>query len=141
MWNRIWLVAILVLIALPLVQDPSPAQQTFSGSPGLKVADPGRAKEIYRRDCLVCHGANGDGRTDILRDRDMNLPDWTDPRSLEEHPDQQLFNIIRFGRGKMPAERTGRADDAEVRSLIRFIRTMSKDEALVNRAGSAESKR
>ena len=88
-----------------------------------------RAKEIYRRDCLVCHGATGEGQTDILRDREMNLPDWTDPKSLVGRMDQQLFNVIRFGRGKMPAERAGRADDADVRGLVHYIRSMAKHEA------------
>ncbi|HEY1580589.1 MAG TPA: cytochrome c [Terracidiphilus sp.] len=87
------------------------------------------AKELYRRDCLICHGANGDGKTGIAQDRDLGLPDWTDPKSLIGRGDQQLFQIIRFGRGKMPAESAGRADDSEVRDLIGYIRTMTRNEA------------
>ena len=85
-----------------------------------------RAGEIYKRDCLVCHGTNGDGRTGIAADRDLAMPDWTDPKSLSGKPDRQLFQIIRYGRGKMPSESVGRADDDEVRDLIQYIRGMAK---------------
>jgi mono/diheme cytochrome c family protein len=71
------------------------AQQDGKGVAEAHVAPGTRAKEIYRRDCLVCHGPNGDGKTDILRDRELNLPDWTDPKSLggpaavQQHPLRQ----------------------------------------------------
>jgi mono/diheme cytochrome c family protein len=136
---------LLVLVfVLPVFTSPSDrtcAQQS-SATPQAHPVDTGRAKEIYRRDCLVCHGANGDGRTDILKDRDLALPDWSDPKSLGGRVDQQLFNIIRFGRGKMPAEPAGRADDAELRDLIHYIRTMARDEAIVTPgSGAAKSQK
>jgi mono/diheme cytochrome c family protein len=120
------LVGILVEAILCFSPDRIIAQQTDRGSPNTSETDAVRSREIYKRDCLVCHGANGDGKTDILRDRDLNLPDWTDRTSLISRPDQQLFNVIRFGRSKMPAESVGRADDGEVRGLIRYIRSMGR---------------
>jgi hypothetical protein len=47
--------------------------------------------------------------------------------TLAGRPEQLLFQIIRSGRGKMPAESPGRADDAEVRGPIRYIKAMVKD--------------
>lgn len=118
------------------------AQKSSDTARSAKADDLSRAKELYRRDCLVCHGATGDGRTDILRDRDLSLPDWSDPKSLDGRADQQLFNVIRFGRGKMPAESAGRADDTELRGLVRYIRTLARDEAGVSSpAESTASKR
>jgi mono/diheme cytochrome c family protein len=107
---------------IPGLQDPGANGKASSDSLA-------RAKEIYKRDCLICHGAGGDGKTEIAKERELVVPDWTDPKSLSGRPDQQLFQIIRFGRGKMPAEAAGRADDAEVRSLILYIRGMSKPAA------------
>jgi mono/diheme cytochrome c family protein len=124
------LVPVFVLAIFTSSSDRTCAQMSGDTTQTHK-ADTARAKEIYRRDCLVCHGANGDGRTEILKDRDLALPDWSDSKSLGGRVDQQLFNIIRFGKGKMPAESVGRADDAELRDLIRYIRTMAKDEAVV----------
>jgi mono/diheme cytochrome c family protein len=111
--------------------------QTGAAASGGNSDSLARAKELYKRDCLVCHGANGDGKTGIAQDRELALPDWTDPKSLAGRPDQQLFQIIRFGRGKMPAESVGRADDGEVRSLIRYVRTMTRDEAGVMRGAES----
>jgi mono/diheme cytochrome c family protein len=121
----------LVLAVFTCSSDSTCAQQSCDTTQTHKV-DTARAKEIYRRDCLVCHGANGDGRTDILKDRNLALPDWSDPNSLGGRADQQLFNVVRFGRGKMPAESAGRADDGEVRDLIHYIRTMARAEAVVS---------
>lgn len=85
-----------------------------------------RAKELYKRDCLICHGVNGDGKTGIVEDRGLVLLDWTDAKSLAGRSDQQLFHAIRYGKGKMPAESAGRASDDEVRQLIRYIRAMAR---------------
>ena len=132
---RIWFIGILVPVIFCFFPDRisarTGAQQSDTGLGRGAASDPGRSREIHRRDCLVCHGANGDGKTDILRDRELNLPDWTDPKSLRGRLDKQLFSTIRLGRGRMPAESVGRADDAEVRDLIHFIRTMARDEAVV----------
>ena len=126
MRTRIILAGIFVQAFFCFSPNCTGAQQSSAGLQSANASDPARSMELYRRDCLVCHGENGDGKTEILRDRDMNLPDWTDRSVLIGSADQQLFNVIRFGRGKMPAESVGRADDAEVRGLIRYIRSMGK---------------
>jgi len=95
-------------------QDASPANNT---------------KMLYQRDCAICHGANGDGKTDIAKDRQLGMLDWTDPKSLIGFTDQQLFSLIRNGKGKMPAESLGRANNEEVRALIQYIRSLSKDQS------------
>ena len=128
---RILLVGTLVQAVFCFSPNGTVAQQSDAGSRSGNASDLNRSREIYKRDCLVCHGANGEGKTEILRDRQLNLPDWTDPKSLGGRTDQQLFSVIRLGKGKMPAESAGRADDAEVRDLIRYIRTMMRDEAVV----------
>jgi len=57
------------------------------------------------------------------------LGDWTDPKTLANKTDQELFNAIRNGKDKMPAEGEGRAKDDDVRNLIIYIRNMSKGTA------------
>jgi mono/diheme cytochrome c family protein len=86
-----------------------------------------KAKKVYAMDCALCHGDNGDGKTDLAKDMQLTLIDWTDPKSLSGKQDQDLFNIIRNGKDKMPPEDKGRADDEEIRSLINYIRTFSKN--------------
>ena len=85
-----------------------------------------KAKEIYQRDCALCHGNNGNGKTDLTTSMNLTMADWTDPKTLADKPDSALFAIIRNGKGTMPAEETGRASDAEVKSLIAYIRDFAK---------------
>ena len=86
-----------------------------------------KAKKMYAMDCAVCHGDNGNGKTDLAKDMSLTLLDWTDPKSLSGKSDQELFDIIRKGKDKMPPEDAGRAKDNEVWSLVTYIRGMSKN--------------
>ena len=86
-----------------------------------------KARKLYGVDCSMCHGDNGDGKTDMAKDMTLTLADWTDPKSLAALPDKQLFDTIRKGKGdKMPPEEPGRAKDDEVWALIAHIRNFSK---------------
>ncbi len=92
-------------------------------------ADPlGRAKQIYNIDCALCHGANGDGKTDLAKDMQLTLSDFTDRKTLEGKTDDQLFDLIRKGKDKMPGEDPARAKNDEVKSLIQYLRSMGKDQ-------------
>jgi mono/diheme cytochrome c family protein len=84
-----------------------------------------KAKSFYAMDCAICHGANGNGKTDMAES--MTMADWTDAKVLENHPDGELFNSIRNGKGdKMPPEAEGRAKDEMVWNLIIYIRSFAK---------------
>ena len=86
------------------------------------------AKEIYNIDCLMCHGARGDGKTDLARDMQLDLKDWTDPTTLGSKTDGQLFDFIRNGNSQMPPESLGRAPDDVVWNLVIYIRSFSKSQ-------------
>ncbi len=58
----------------------------------------------------------------------LTLDDWTDPKTLANRSDQELFNVIRNGKDKMPAEDEGRAKKDDVYALIAYIREMSKNQ-------------
>lgn len=87
---------------------------------------PAHVKEIYKVDCALCHGDNGNGKTDLATGMGLTLSDLTDPKTLQNMTDEQLFSLIRKGKDKMPPEEVGRAKDVEVKSLIVFIRNLSK---------------
>jgi cytochrome c5 len=116
---------------------PTPAPTLASGgspqaSPSAKAVKPTaasqeKAKKLYAMDCAMCHGDNGNGKTDLATSMQVTLIDWTDPKSLADKSDQELFDDIRKGKGdKMPPEDAGRAKDDDVRSLIIYIRGFSK---------------
>ncbi len=86
-----------------------------------------KAKKIYSMDCALCHGATGDGKTDLAKDMQLTMADWTDPKSLADKKDDDLFKMIRKGDEKMPPEDATRAKDDEIKALIVYIRTFSKN--------------
>ncbi|HEY1768504.1 MAG TPA: cytochrome c [Terracidiphilus sp.] len=90
-----------------------------------------KAKNMYQIDCAVCHGDDGNGKTDLATSMTLTLDDWTDPKSLAGKQDGQLFKMIRDGKDKMPPEDPSRAKDDDVWNLVIYIRSFSKAHAAV----------
>ena len=115
----------MAVVLLAFTSASVPAQDKGAGK---SVPDMhAKAKKLYDLDCALCHGATGDGKTDLAKDMQLNLMDWTDPKTLASMSDQALFDAIRKGKGKMPPEDTSRAKDDEVKALVTYIRQLSKD--------------
>jgi mono/diheme cytochrome c family protein len=108
---------------------PAPATSAAKNPVKPTAESQAKAKKMYEVDCAICHGDNGNGKTDLAKDMQIKLADWTDPSSLAGKSDGDLFNIIRNGKDKMPAEAEGRAKNDEVWNLIIYIRSMSKGQA------------
>jgi mono/diheme cytochrome c family protein len=107
-------------------------QQPATGARNSTLPNPeslDHARKIYTRDCAMCHGDNGSGQTDMARDLQLTLKDLTDPKALAGKQDQDLFLLIRNGRGKMLPDSEDRVKDDDVRGLILYIRSFSKSEA------------
>lgn len=125
-----------VLFGIAAVSAPAPASQEAAQAPAAVQKNPvkpteksqARAKEIYGLDCAICHGDNGNGKTDVAKSMEVTLGDWTDAKTLAGRTDGDLFNSIRNGKGKMPPEASGRAKDDEVWNLIIYIRGLSKQQ-------------
>jgi mono/diheme cytochrome c family protein len=95
-----------------------------------------KAKSLYQIDCAMCHGDNGNGKTDLATSMSLTLDDWTDSKTLADKSDGDLFNIIRNGKDKMPPEADGRANDTEVWNLVIYIRSLSKRQQLTPAAAA-----
>jgi cytochrome c5 len=93
-----------------------------------------KAKKLYEQDCALCHNSSGDGKTDLAKDMQLTLLDWTDPKALSNMSDQALFDAIRKGKGKMPPEDEGRASNENVHNLVVYIRKMAKDQSTTTAA-------
>lgn len=106
------------LAAGRMPQDSNPVKST--------AVSREKAKKMYAVDCAVCHGDTGDGKTDLAKDMALTLPDWTDPKALEGKSDQELFDVIRKGKDKMPPEDPARAKDADIWGMVTYIRGFSK---------------
>ena len=106
-------------------QEGAAPNKASKGAANVTVA---RTKEIYNIDCALCHGPNGNGKTDLAKDMQLTLSDFTDPKTLADKTDDQLFDLIRKGKDKMPGEEPARAKNDEVKALIQYLRSFSKDQ-------------
>jgi mono/diheme cytochrome c family protein len=123
--------AVLALAYFPApVGSPVP-QKTAKSSAASAEAEKkegvtARVKEIYKFDCAMCHGDNGDGKTDLGQSLGVTS-NFSDPKALEGKSDQQIFDSIRKGKDKMPPEDGPRATDDQVRGLVQYLRNLSKN--------------
>ena len=105
------LLLISTLILLPAIA-PGPAAAPPAGQDSAAPRPPAamleKAKKTYGVDCAMCHGDNGNGKTDLAKDMALTLDDWTNPTVLAGKTDKQLFDNIRNGKDKMPAEDASR---------------------------------
>jgi mono/diheme cytochrome c family protein len=128
-------VSTVVLFGVAAMSTPGSISQDTASAPAAGQKNPvkptekshARAKELYTQDCALCHGNNGNGKTDVATGMGVTLKDWSNPATLADKQDHDLFNIIRNGKGdKMPPEAEGRAKDDEVWNLIIYIRNLHK---------------
>ena len=123
-----------------LLLATSAQQSTPAPSPGVIPADAARmvnpvkptpeslahARKVYGYDCAMCHGANGDGKGEVVADLKLKMRDYTDPAALKDLTDGELFYIIRNGKGQMPPEEAARAKDEDVWNMVVLVRSFAK---------------
>jgi mono/diheme cytochrome c family protein len=83
------------------------------------------AKKMYGYDCAMCHGANGNGKGDVVADLKLTMKDYTDPAALKDMTDGELFYIIQKGKGQMTGE-GDRAKPDMIWNMVVLIRSFSK---------------
>lgn len=82
-----------------------------------------QGKKIFGYDCASCHGATGDGKTDVAKD--LKVPDLTDPALLKDQTDGELFYILKNGHGNMPKE-GDRVKPEQLWDLVNYVRSLAK---------------
>ena len=80
-------------------------------------------KKIFSYDCAQCHGAAGDGKTDVAKD--LKVPNLTDPALLRDRTDGELFYILKNGHGNMPQE-GDRVQSEQLWNLVNYVRSLTK---------------
>jgi mono/diheme cytochrome c family protein len=83
-----------------------------------------RAKKMYGYDCAMCHGTDGAGKGELASQMNLTLSDLSDPATLKDKTDAQLYGTIRDGKDKMPAE-GDRMNPQDGWSLIACVRSLS----------------
>jgi uncharacterized membrane protein/mono/diheme cytochrome c family protein len=103
-------------------EPPQSPQPEASRQPAAKGAGSSAARELFRRRCDKCHGADGTGSQG--RDSLPEIPDFTDASWQSGRHDEQLLASILDGKDEMPAWR-GKISEEHARSLLAYVRTFA----------------
>jgi len=134
MLKPLFVLPALLLFARSLQQPAAPpAAPTVIPPEAVRMVNPvkptpeslARARKIYGYDCALCHGANGNGKGDVVADLKLTLKDYTDPAALKDMTDGELFYIIKNGKGQMTSEGE-RAKPEEIWNMVILVRSFSK---------------
>ena len=85
-------------------------------------------KKWWGYDCAMCHGKDGDGKGDIAADMKLKVTDFTDPATLKERTDGEIFYVIKNGKGDMPPEGK-RMKPEGLWDLVNYVRSLAKKSA------------
>ena len=83
------------------------------------------AKKIFGYDCAMCHGANGDGKGELVESMKLKMKDWHAADALGGISDGEIFDLIVKGKDKMIGE-GDRLAPAKVWGLVHYVRSFPK---------------
>ncbi len=86
-------------------------------APPVQAADVFKGKDIYARQCSICHGPGGNGLM-------AGAPDFTRSEGLMQS-DPMLLRSIKAGANAMPAY-LGILPDRDILDVIAYLRTFAK---------------
>ena len=128
-------IAAFALFAFLSPQQPeiAPAPQSAIPADAARMVNPvkptpeslAHAKKVYGYECAMCHGANGNGKGDVVADLKLTLKDYTDPAALKDMTDGEMFYVIKNGKGQMPPEGDRMKPD-EIWNVVILVRSFSK---------------
>ena len=84
-----------------------------------------RAGKWWTLDCAMCHGKDGNGKGDVAADMKLKIVDFTDPNTLKDRTDGEVFYIIKNGHQEMPPEGP-RIKPEENWDLVNYVRWFAK---------------
>jgi len=121
--------------ALRAQQTPTQKSPSYSAIPveAMKAPNPvksspeslARAKKWWTLDCAMCHGADGNGKGETAREMKLTLVDFTDPATLKDRTDGEIYYIIKNGHQDMPPEGE-RITTEQGWDLVNYVRSLVK---------------
>jgi mono/diheme cytochrome c family protein len=106
------------------------AKPTVSGKPAAAPADSiTNGAALYKRQCVMCHGAAGLGDGPAAKSLKGKLPSLADKATMSKLTDAQIHEAITLGKkteiGNMPALGK-RLKPEEITDIVNYVRTLSK---------------
>ena len=135
--NPIFITCLLLGFACKQEQPPAPATTkaaVATSQPASKPAtaqpaavgaksDPAKGKSHYMRACAPCHGLDGSGAQ--MRTMLPKIGDLTSDSTHARMSDNEIVNLIKKGRGKMPSLEKSLTGD-QINQIVAYIRTLNK---------------
>jgi len=87
-----------------------------------------RAGKWWKLDCAMCHGKAGDGKGSLAIDMKLKVADLSDPDTLKDRSDGEIFYVIKNGHRDMPPE-GDRIKPEENWDLVNYVRSLSAAKA------------
>jgi mono/diheme cytochrome c family protein len=63
-----------------------------------------RANKWWNLDCARCHGKDGNGKGETAQDMKVTVADLTDPNTLKDRTDGELYYVIKNEHNEMPPQ-------------------------------------
>ncbi len=97
---------------------------TPAGGPG-EAAPGDLGAKVYAQRCALCHGPQGKGDGPAAAGLNPKPRNHTDGVYMNSRTDEQLLEVIRGGKGAMPA--WGKVlSEAEVQAALKHVRSLAK---------------
>jgi mono/diheme cytochrome c family protein len=110
----------------------SQAKPAAGAKPAAQAASPEsitNGAALYKRHCVMCHGATGVGDGPAAKTLKGKLPNLSDKAMMSKHSDDEIREVITNGKkteiGNMPALGK-RLSPEEINDVISFVRTLAK---------------
>lgn len=126
----VWPVMLVVLCGLLLAHGnkPWPVPKAASARKNPVPSGPDsltQAKELYEKNCLMCHGQAGDGKGPGAKALPIPPGNFTDAHMMKEMTDGEIFYKISEGRMPMPGFKTKLSDEQRWH-LVNYLRSFAK---------------
>lgn len=132
-------ISAVVLGAVVWAQDKPPVQVGLFDYSNADVV--GQGAQLYADNCASCHGANLQGRDDwqtATSNGRALAPPHDETGHTWHHPDEQLFQIVKFGTAALvgngyESDMAGYGDvlsDAQIYATMAFIKSTWPDEII-----------
>jgi mono/diheme cytochrome c family protein len=104
----------------------TPAQTAPPADTGAVASDPiAHGKQVYMARCALCHGPEGKGDGPAAAGLNPKPRNHTDGTYMNSRTDDQLLQVIRNGKGGMPAWGAVLSDQ-EIHDVLKYVRTLAK---------------
>jgi len=102
-----------------------PPTPTPSPNTGGTAAGGDLGAQVYANRCVLCHGPLGKGDGSASAALNPKPRNHTDGSYMNAQTDEQLLEVIRKGKGAMPAWEKVLSDE-EIRAVLKHVRTLAQ---------------